>query len=251
METMENFEAYLKRSHEEWDAKLNASQKAWEARQKAWEADREVQKARSAAIDAQREADLKEQKARSAAIDAQIAKTEQSIDRLSEEAAKTERSIDRLSEEAAKTERTVAHVSDQLGRIGNNNGAFAEEYFSNALEEKMVFAGQRFDDIDLKIKGHEGKIKDEFDIVLYNHTSVALIEVKYKIHLNDVEKMVTQKVPNFRTLFPYYKDYKIYLGLASLAFYDDVLDRAHSLGIGVLKQKGETVEYEDTPLKAY
>jgi hypothetical protein len=135
--------------------------------------------------------------------------------------------------------------------MGNNDGEIAEEYFANALEEKKVFAGQRFDDIDRNIKGHDGKVRDEFDIVLYNGTSVALIEVKHKIHLNDVDKMVTQKVPNFRFLFPRYKGYKIYLGIASLAFYDDVEDRAKALGIGILKQKGDVLETDTAHVRAY
>jgi hypothetical protein len=80
---------------------------------------------------------------------------------------------------------------------------------------------------------------------------VALIEIKYKADTSDVKKMVSKKVSNFRTLFPYYKDYKVYLGLGSMSFNERVTTKAHELGIGLLKQVGETVEAEPGYVKAY
>jgi Holliday junction resolvase-like predicted endonuclease len=149
------------------------------------------------------------------------------------------------------TDARMKKLQQMVGGISNNNGEFAEEYFANALEEKKVFAGVQFDDFDRKVKARMGNLRDEFDIVLYNGDAVAIIEVKYKVHLNDVEKMVTQKVPNFRALFPYYANHKIYLGIGSLAFYDDVITKAKELGIGILRQKGETIEAEPGTVKAY
>ena len=42
-----------------------------------------------------------------------------------------------------------------------------------------------------------------------------LIEVKYKAHKNDVEKLITKKYENFKILYPEYKYYNHHLGLAS------------------------------------
>jgi hypothetical protein len=146
----------------------------------------------------------------------------------------------------------LPQVSGEMGGVPPiPYGAFAEEYFVSALEDKKVFAGIQFDDFDHKVKGRVGKLRDEFDMVLYNGDTVALLEVKYKVHLNDVEKLVTQKVPNFRALFPYYANHKIYLGIGSLAFYDDVVTKAKQLGIGILRQKGEAIEAEPGIVKAY
>ena len=60
--------------------------------------------------------------------------------------------------------------------------------------------------------------KDEYDIVLYNHSSVAIIDVKFKAHENDVAKTL-KKAETFRILCLDYKDFKIYLGLAFMSFY--------------------------------
>jgi hypothetical protein len=88
-------------------------------------------------------------------------------------------------------------------------------------------------------------------VVLYNGESVAIIEIKYKARTADLEQMVAAKVPNFRALFPYYQDYKIYLGLGSMSFDDRVSKKARELGIGLLRQDGKTVEAEPGYVKAY
>jgi hypothetical protein len=151
----------------------------------------------------------------------------------------------------AETDRIVQNISKDIGGISNNNGDFAEEYFINALEEKKVFAGQKFDEFRKNMKAKAGALEDEFDIVMYNGFAVAIIEVKYKVRKDYLEKMVEKKVPAFRALFPYYKDFKIYLGIGSMSFHDDVLEKAKELGIGILKQKGETIEMYCDHIKEY
>ena len=95
-----------------------------------------------------------------------------------------------------------------------------------------------------------GWLKDEFDIVLFNHTSVALIEVKYKAHENDIPK-VLKKAETFRILFPDYKDFKIYLGLATMAFYPELEQACINQGIAIIKQVGDTVVINDKHLKVF
>jgi hypothetical protein len=87
--------------------------------------------------------------------------------------------------------------------------------------------------------------------VLYNGEAVGIIEIKYKAQTEDLEKMVEKKVSNFRALFPYYQDYKVYLGLGSMSFNDYVYKKARDLGIGLLKQTGQNVEAEPGYVKAY
>ncbi|GHV80506.1 hypothetical protein AGMMS49944_22970 [Spirochaetia bacterium] len=149
------------------------------------------------------------------------------------------------------TGKRIKEISEQLGGMGNSNGAFAEDYFANALREKKMFAGLQFDELETNMKSKQGAIKDEFDIVMYNGNSVALIEVKYKAKTEDLEKMVKNKASNFRTLFPYYAGHKVYLGIASLSFNDYVYAKAKELGIGMLKQKGDTIEADTSFVRAY
>jgi len=145
----------------------------------------------------------------------------------------------------------MKELQKQMGSWANNHGSFAEEYFFNAFENgKKNFFGERFNEIEKNLIHHWKDLKDEYDIVLYNHSAVALIEVKYKAHKNDVEK-VLKKAETFRILFPNYKDFKIYLGLASLSFYPELERECIAEGIAVIKQVGDTVVINDENLKVF
>jgi hypothetical protein len=151
------------------------------------------------------------------------------------------------------TEKSFTAMHEELGGMGSSNGAYAEDYFANAMEEKMEFAGQKYTEIARNVnkKRKSKNMQDQFDVVLYNGESVAIIEIKYRARTEDLQQMVDKKAPNFRALFPYYKDYKVYLGLGSMSFNEQVSAKAHELGIGLLKQVGETVEAEPGYVKAY
>ena len=141
--------------------------------------------------------------------------------------------------------------------ISDSNGLFAEEFFLNTLSKKKEFAGIHFDEVEddlgYRRKLPDGKrVKDQFDIVMTNAASVAVVEVKYKARKDDVETLAGRKLENFKILFPEYNGLKIYLGLAALVFEDDVAAEAKKYGIGLLQQVGETMEYAtDWEVKAY
>ena len=138
-----------------------------------------------------------------------------------------------------------------LGSITNNNGSITEEYFYNSLKAKPILGRVSYDEVKRNIYGKALKIEDEFDIVMYNGDSIALIECKSKAHENDLRNLIDKKADNFRTLFPYYKNYKIYLGLASFSFYDELKEMAKLNGIAILKNTGDVPEIEADNLKAY
>jgi hypothetical protein len=148
-------------------------------------------------------------------------------------------------------DRRMKKIDKTLGGWASNQGAFAEEYFINSFERgQKNFFGEKFDDVSNHLKNRWQGIEDEYDIVLYNHTSVALIEVKYKAHVNDVPD-VLKKAETFRILFPNYKDFKIYLGLASMSFYSELEEECIKNGIAVIKQVGDTVVINDENLKVF
>jgi len=166
------------------------------------------------------------------------------IDRLTEKQAETDRLI-------KETDRIVREVSKQLGGMGNSHGSFAEEYFFNAFDDgKKDFFGEKFDEIEKNLKNKRNGLTDEYDIVMFNHTSVAIIEAKYKAHENDVPA-VLNKVDTFRKLFPDYKDFKIYLGLASMSFYPELEEECKKQGIAIIKQVGDKVIICDENLKTF
>ena len=148
-------------------------------------------------------------------------------------------------------DRRMKEIQKMIGGVTNNQGAFAEEYFFNSFENgKTNFFGEKFDEIAKHLKTRRQGLEDEYDIVLYNHASVAIIEVKYKAHAKDIPT-VLKKAETFRILFPEYKDFKIYLGLASMSFYTELEKECVEQGIAVIKQVGDKVVINDTNLKAF
>jgi len=150
----------------------------------------------------------------------------------------------------------INKVTEQIGGISNSNGDFAEEFFYNSLKETMTFGGIHFDCISdkfarRKIMPDKTAKEAQFDIVLHNGNSIAVIEAKYKANLKDVKELVEKKVPNFRLLYPEYAKYKLYLGIGSLVLRDRIIQEAEKLGIGLMCQRGDAVEYKTDCVKAY
>ena len=150
-----------------------------------------------------------------------------------------------------RTDETLKRMGIHLGGITDNNGSNAEEYFFNSLQTTPVLGGIKFDDVKKNIHAIKLRLEDEYDIVMYNGDCIALIECKYKAHENDLRKLIGKKVDNFKELFPYYSNYKIYVGLASFSFYPELEELAKQKGVAILKQRGEVMEIVAENLKAY
>ncbi|MHC6202651.1 hypothetical protein ACYULU_05590 [Breznakiellaceae bacterium SP9] len=178
-------------------------------------------------------------------------KQEETARQMQETAKEADRRMAEADRRMAETDRKLESIGVKLGGISHNNGEFAEEYFAMAMKERKVFAGWQFDEFRRNVTGGMGKLQDEFDIVLSSDTAVALIKVKYRVHDSYLDTMLTQKVPNFRAMFPDYAGRDIYLGIGSMSFYDDVITKAHDLGIGILRLNGDTIEEESGPIRAY
>jgi hypothetical protein len=163
-----------------------------------------------------------------------------------------------LTEKFAKTEQLIQEnavrmkeLQQTVGGWANSHGSFAEEYFFNAFAEgKQDFFGEHFYKISKNVKPVEQNLEDEYDIVMYNNHYVAIVEMKYKAHENDIPKVI-KKAETFRILCSSYKDFKIYLGLASMAFYPELEQECIANGIAIIKQVGDKVVIHDGHLKVY
>ncbi len=157
--------------------------------------------------------------------------------KLKESQAKTDEQIKQTEEFMKKTFEEM-HLAQQksdekldklaklVGGISNNQGDVAEEFFYNSLSAKMELAGIHYDYVDKNSKRIKGNIADEFDIVMINGKDVAIIEVKYKAYEKDLDKLINKKYPNFKELYPMYKDYNHHLALASFYINDELKEMA-------------------------
>jgi hypothetical protein len=156
----------------------------------------------------------------------------------------------RMDAESTETSRVMKEVGRRMGSMASNQGDVAEEFFYNTLFDKPEVGGIRFDRVLRNIGGGKPGHQAEFDVVMHNGSSMAIIEVKYKAHTNDIEQ-VERQLERYRDIFPEYKDYKLYGGLASFSMPEDVAQAAREKGLFVLKRKGDLVEAETQSMKAF
>ena len=168
--------------------------------------------------------------------------------RFAAERKETERFI---KESQQETDRIVKKLAKQIGGIDENQGHHAEQFFQSVFKDKLEFGRIKYDEMISNLIHKDKGVKIEFDIALLNGNSIALIEVKNRIHPNFVQELAEERVDKFRKYFPEYSDYDVYLGIAGFSFSDEVLDRASIYGIGIVRQVGEGVEVEANNLKVY
>ena len=190
---------------------------------------------------AQNSKDMAELRRSQEKTDAQLAKAAEQHDR---DMAELRRSQEKTDAQMAKTDARLEKVAKILGNIGISNGDFAEELFYNSLYANPFLGGLRYDSVERNVVNRRRhRDEGEYDnIVMYNGDTVALIEVKYKAHTNDIAKLLNSEPQNFRKTFTEYKDYKFYLGLASTVTYDKLITEAREAGIFLLTQRGQHIE---------
>ena len=170
--------------------------------------------------------------------EAQLRKTDAQLAKTDAQLAKTDAQLAKTDAQLAKTERI-------LSGIGINLGHAAEDFFSHSLQKNKKLGKVKFDAVALQLKGHKGRVQDEFDVVMYNGNSVGLVEVKHKVHPSDIEQLMHRKLPNFRALFPKFADAVFYLGIAGMSIPQEVVSQAENEGIAVLRQAGDVLSMND------
>ena len=155
-----------------------------------------------------------------------------------------------LAVSQAKTDEKLNRLSEMYGGVSSNLGSAAEEFFFNSLTANPVVGGITFDRIlpNLHI-GNKTK-QGEFDIVLVNGSSVAVIEVKYKVHPSDIDK-ATKNLKRYRDFFPEHKNYDLYGGIAGFSVPPDAVKAAKEKGLFVLKRVGEVLKTDAKEMRAF
>ncbi len=76
-----------------------------------------------------------------------------------------------------------------LGIVTNNQGDAAEEFFFNSLSNDTHLGSIHFDDIEKNGHKRRGKTEEEYDIIMTNADAIGIVEVKYKAHENDLDRL--------------------------------------------------------------
>ena len=189
-------------------------------------------------------------------IMASFAKIGADLDKTNAGLEKTEKLMAENAKKSAENDEKFANIHKELGNIGHNNGLVAEEIVYHSLAKNKVFAGITFDIVDhgtVRTRTLPGgkEVKGEYDVLLYNGSAVAIIEVKHRVGKDALKRLIEVQLPRFRQIFPEYKDCKMYLGLGGMSFEKDIAEEAQSLGIATLTLSGDAVEINDKNVKAW
>ncbi|MDR2577915.1 MAG: hypothetical protein LBC70_03755 [Chitinispirillales bacterium] len=157
---------------------------------------------------------------------------------------------------ADKLSAQINATRDVVNGISKSNNLVTENYFYESIYENNMFGGIHYDDIrtnmhSIKKMPDKTRLEGEYDLILINDTSICLIETKYRVRSKDIDNLVNKHVVNFKILFPDFADYNYYLGIAGWSFDEDSEAKARSLGIGILKLKGDAVVINDDNLKVF
>jgi len=150
------------------------------------------------------------------------------------------------AENFKETDKKFKEVLGELGGIGNNNGAVAEDFFGTALANTMKVGDLKFESIDFNLRRKHNNTMAEYDIILYNETKVIVIEVKYHLQKEHLRKFYEGGLKKFRTLFPHYNKYKLFGGVAALSFEKGAIDEAEKYGFYVLTQNNNQFHIANT-----
>jgi len=178
--------------------------------------------------------------------------TDEQMKQTNEQMKRTDEKLERTAEQMTINDRRLTEklksIGIQLGNMSKNQGDVAEAFFYNSLLNNLSLGDLQFDDIGGNQHKQRGKVQEEYDIILTNGDAIAIIEVKYKAHKNDLDKL-ERKIANFKILFPVYQQYKLYGAMASFHFNDDAREETLDRGYFVIERCGDLIKTENDYLK--
>jgi len=171
--------------------------------------------------------------------------TGEQIKRTDEQINRTDEQMKRTDEQMKRTDEKLERIGINLGNIGQNQGDVAEEFFFQSLIKDNRLGKIYFDDVVKNMEKHRGQIQEEYDLVMTNGDVIAVVEVKYKAHKNDLDKL-DRKMKHFKQLFPIYQSFKQYGAIAAFHINDDAKEEALRRGYFVLQRSGDLVHTESS-----
>ena len=177
---------------------------------------------------------------------------EKTLKETSQQVKETTRQVNETTRQVNETTRQVKELSRNIGGISNSNGEMAEEYFYNSFKADTTFANEKFDRVEKNTKTSRDGVEAEFDLILMNGKSAAVIEVKYNAKPDNIliDKLI-ERADIFKKLYPEYKNHNIYLGVAAMSFKSGLETKLHNAGIATIKQIGKKMVVFDKDVKAF
>jgi hypothetical protein len=190
--------------------------------------------------------------------DRQLREQSQEADRRAQEAERRFQETERLlkeqsqeterwfKEQSRETDRYLKQISKEtdkkIARLGNRLGEFVEGLIKPAVvrlfQERNIPVHKVYSDVSAN--DAELGLATQIDLLVVNKEVCALIEVKSKLSVDDVNEHL-ERMNKFKPLFSEYANKQAFGAVAAMVTPEDVAKYAYHKGFFVIAQQGETV----------
>ena len=144
-----------------------------------------------------------------------------------------ERSIEYGRRRMDDLARSLKATNDRLERQGFVQGEIAEDLFRRNLPS--LLSGYGITEEQVYRNAHMPG-RRQYDLVAVNGSLVFVFEVKNKLRENDIKRFCDLQLPDFKRVFPIYRDHTVYGGIGALVVKDEMQAQAEKRGLFVLTQ---------------
>ncbi|MBF0627584.1 MAG: DUF3782 domain-containing protein [Magnetococcales bacterium] len=146
-----------------------------------------------------------------------------------------------IKELARQSELRSKELDRRLGQLGGRLGEFVEGLVAPACEILFEQRGIPIHHVSRRVTAKlPGGRFMEIDLLVENTDTLALVEVKSKMTVKDVEEFM-EDLTNFREFFPRYADLKVMGAIAAMVIEENVMRFAINQGLFVIVQAGDNV----------
>ncbi|MBV5298972.1 MAG: hypothetical protein JZU64_12780 [Rhodoferax sp.] len=164
---------------------------------------------------------------------------------MKERSAETDRLMKEHSAETDRklqeTDRIVKNLSKNLGDLGNRLGEFVEHMVAPAVVRLFQAQGIEVHEVHPGVEAKRNGEGIEIDLVAVNDGILVAVECKSKLTEVHVDEHLA-RMEKLKRLLPAYKNHKALGAVAAMVMSDSVRAYAHSQGLYVLYQNGESVD---------
>ncbi len=140
-----------------------------------------------------------------------------------------------------ETDRIVKNLSKNIGDLGNRLGEFVEHMVAPAVVRLFQAEGIEVHEVYPGVESKRNGEGIEIDLLVVNDGTLVVVECKSKLTTVHVDEHLV-RMEKFKRLLPLYKNHKALGAVAAMVMGDSVKDYAHSQGLYVLSQNGDSVE---------
>ena len=173
--------------------------------------------------------------------DRQMKETDRQI---KERFAETERL---MKERADENDKIIKNLSKSLGELGNRLGEFVEHMVAPAVVRLFQSQGIAVHEVHPSVEVNRDGEGIEIDLLVVNDGSLVAVECKSKLSQAHVDEHLA-RMEKLKRMLPAYRHHQASGAVAAMVMSNAVKAYAHSQGLYVLVQNGESVEVSSPPI---